>query len=226
MNEQNETKSIVNEITAEKLTELYHEQGLTLAQTAKAVGVSVPTVRVRMAEFGIDVRSRGGAGGRKKIVISKEKLTELYHEQGLTLQEVADKCGVSLPTVRARMEEHGVDVRSPGRSTGSKLVELDEQQLTELYHEQGLTLAETAEALNVSPGTVRNRMLEFGIDTRPPGRQAASDQPPATPEPEFTQDDVPYNKLRQIAKELGIDTTGKKAEIFERVVAAKAQLRA
>lgn len=43
-----------------------------------------------------------------------ERLEELYHEEGLTSEEVGERLGCSGPTVRKHMEEHGIERRDSG----------------------------------------------------------------------------------------------------------------
>lgn len=51
------------------------------------------------------------------IWYEKERLTELYHDRGLTLKEIAKKVGVSITTVHRKMKQAQVETNGPGIRT-------------------------------------------------------------------------------------------------------------
>lgn len=51
----------------------------------------------------------------------EETLRQLYHEEGMTLQEVGDELGCSHATVKDWMERHGVPIRSQSEANQGKV---------------------------------------------------------------------------------------------------------
>jgi len=46
-------------------------------------------------------------------------LSKLYHEEGLTIQQVADKCNVARGTIQYHMDKHDIKARRHGGSHGA-----------------------------------------------------------------------------------------------------------
>jgi transposase len=118
-----------------------------------------------MREHGIPRRDNGE---RRRIDLGgEETLRGLYIEQGMNIQEIAEKLDVSYATVQERMEEHGIPRRSRGKYKRADLG--GEEHLRELYIEQEMTSTEIGEDFGVSKKTVLNRMEEYGIQRRNSG---------------------------------------------------------
>lgn len=93
-----------------------------------------------------------------------ETLHELYHTQGLTMEEVASELGCSKTTVHNWLQNHGIATRKGGRKKEGEWD--DEDVLKELYHGKGMSLREVADELGCSDRLIRNRMEDYGIETR------------------------------------------------------------
>lgn len=111
----------------------------------------------------------------EKPLCDQDQLRKLYHEECLSKSEIAEKLGVSTTTVHRRMETYGIDSRSPWEA---RRIDIDESTLIELYVEQEMGLEEVAEELEVSPSTVRKRMVEYGIERRDVGEMQTNTVPP------------------------------------------------
>jgi DNA-directed RNA polymerase specialized sigma subunit len=99
------------------------------------------------------------------IDLNPERLRELYWEQEMTLQEVADECGVSVDTVRDRMRTHDIPRRSRSIDRPEKRL------LVYLYWTEYRTTHEIAEQFDVSQPSVLRWMSEYDIPRRKEGHQ-------------------------------------------------------
>lgn len=100
------------------------------------------------------------------VVVSRpnnRSLASTYRRRG-TVAAVADDLGVSFETARQWLLAAGVELRAPGRPClDPGKVQVDE--IIKRYR-QGESFATIAASLNVSPNTIRNRLIEAGIPLR------------------------------------------------------------
>nr|MBA3532667.1 hypothetical protein [Ardenticatenales bacterium] len=142
------------EIARETLEELYYEQRMTQKEIGAYLGVSEVTVRKRMAELNLETRGN--------VEIPREELERLYYEEGWTQEQIAQEFGVAITTISYRMAKYGMEARHVGKYR----VEIPREALEKLYYEAGLTHAQIGEKFGVSGATIRNRMIEFGMESR------------------------------------------------------------
>ncbi|WP_226043435.1 hypothetical protein [Natrinema sp. DC36] len=99
-------------------------------------------------------------------------LRELYHDERLTISDVADELGCANSTVSRWMDHHEIERRSPndyedGSIGTRKEGEWDDPEALErLYHEEDLTCSEIAQDVfdgSVSRETIRTRLNDFDI---------------------------------------------------------------
>ena len=119
-------------VTREALHDLYVERGLTILETAEALGVGGEYVRKRLRECGIAKRP---GTFRRKSDLSADDLhrlaTELYTD-GLTMAQVGEELGVSVTTVAHALHEAQVPVRPSGVAHGTGEVR-ERRLLKDLY---------------------------------------------------------------------------------------------
>ena len=151
----------------DELKELYWDQELTLAEIADDLGVSSMTVYRAMVGCGIDRRTTAGA--RKRVRLDCDEVNELYWDEGLTLEGVAEQVGHSSSLVHREMVRCGIPRRNPGRAKGEHRIQLHCDELNELYWDDGLTLREIGGRLGCSSSTIRQVMIRCEIDRRRPG---------------------------------------------------------
>ena len=91
-------------------------------------------------------------------------LAAAYRRRG-SVAAVAGELGVAFETARQWLLAAGVELRHPGRpSPNAERARVDD--LAERYR-RGESVAAIAEAIDVSPNTVRNRLRAAGIQLRP-----------------------------------------------------------
>jgi transposase-like protein len=202
-------------VTRATLEELYVMRGLTVAETARRLGVSTEYLCKRLRDCGIAKRP---GSFRPKVAYRPVELAaraaELYDGTGLTMADIAEMLGVSVSTVRLALHEAGVSVRPggfPHNTAGlpdRRLLEdlyadpevravlvrhdvavqdpagwrrpgpfatfaplpLSGPLLRELYEDVGLSAFHIGLLCGTGSSTVLTRLRHVGIPVRPPGR--------------------------------------------------------
>lgn len=103
----------------DELRALYVEQGMTTTEIAEHYGVGASTVRRALEAIGVDIRPRGPKGSRElpHLEINEQLLRELYLEQKLSIPQIGELYGWGRETIRQRMIEFGIPIRSFSEST-------------------------------------------------------------------------------------------------------------
>jgi len=96
------------------IVQLYETAKLNSREIAAITGVPQRTVRDRLRQYGIRVRSRGGWNREDRRMVPAEILRELYEQLGMTAAEVGAVIGASRKTVLRSAHELGVAVRTGG----------------------------------------------------------------------------------------------------------------
>jgi transposase len=147
------------------LYQRYVEEGKTLREIAKEMGVSAQRVHQLMEQYGIKRRSIG----RRRARLDVEKAKELY-EKGWSLRRIGELFKVSESTVRRCLMEIGVSMRRNGwrKPEDERLFggEEGKRLLWKLYVEKGMSVYEIAAMSHSTPMTVWRRLKEHGIPTR------------------------------------------------------------
>lgn len=81
---------------------------MTVGLTARC---DAQTVLKLVRAAGFQTRSRGGVKKNKASSLPMEQAARLYNA-GLSVQEVADKCGLDRATMTNRLKAFGVEIRS------------------------------------------------------------------------------------------------------------------
>lgn len=92
------------------LRELYQQQGLTTIAIADKFDCASSTIQSWMRRHGIE--RRDGGNPPHPTLLDAGGLRRLYHGEGMSIQEIADKLGCVDRTVLNWMEEHGIETRT------------------------------------------------------------------------------------------------------------------
>jgi len=160
-----------------RLERLYHQQKSTTKEMAEKFGCSRTTVEYWMDKYGIERRDQSDAQIKGSAPYTDaETLRHLYHEQEMTVYEIAERFGRSYNTVLHHFEKHGIERRSAAesrelRGTNPSLPDdaphSDPEWLREKYHDEGLTLAEVADEAGIeSAEAILAQMQHHGIERR------------------------------------------------------------
>ena len=93
------------------------------------------------------------------------ELRRLYEVEGLTLRQIAEHFGVSHQAVHDRLSRMGISMRLRVVRRNS----LDPDVLHRLYVADGLTIAEVAEKLGLTPYFISRELKHHGIPRRRTG---------------------------------------------------------
>lgn len=139
----------------DKIAELYLG-GLSYEATAKAVGCAIDTVKSALARRGIEPR-RSGEGQKATAARQDEERIERirqYREQGMTIQEIGDREGVSRERIRQICFRNGID-------TTTRPLKPEERAAVDDYS-AGASLIEVAEKHGVTRGRLRKWIVQCG----------------------------------------------------------------
>ncbi|GAI37703.1 unnamed protein product, partial [marine sediment metagenome] len=102
--------------------------------------------------------------------VSKETLEDEYLKQRLSLQAMAKVRHCSYRTIRRHLTNCCIPVRTISEASQGKhliISELTPEELSSFYYEKGYSQIDIAEQFGVHEDTIRSRMKEYGIITRP-----------------------------------------------------------
>lgn len=91
----------------EKLKSLYWDENMSLREMGDYFGISANTVKYWMKKLGVERVKKNGARDRKYK--DKNLMEELYINQNLSLEEVADELNASYNTIRKWVHKHGLE---------------------------------------------------------------------------------------------------------------------
>ena len=128
--------------------------------------------------IGKDTRfKKGQVPHNKKLDISKEELTKLYWQEGLSLCEIGKKFGVGRQVIRSYMIKYNIPRRNLSQArqlsvesgrwkSPIRKVFLTKKELYDLYWNQNLSLSRIGKLYRISTNNVLRWMRRYGIKTR------------------------------------------------------------
>jgi transposase len=147
------------------LVEMYCNRGLTLEAMAAELGVSLMTVRRRMAEASISLRneeSRPGRGDQRRRpveILTHRFLTDRYVRRGMTIEQITAETGFHHGTVRYYLHQAGIPVRERGFGPRYRI---EPKELVELRR-QGLSNKQIGQHYGCSKSTVEIALRRYGL---------------------------------------------------------------
>lgn len=172
------------------LRTLYVDRRLTVAQVAAAAGVSTARITAALKRHGIALRKPGWVDGVPPPPITAEQLHQLYVQGGLRIDETAAALATTQTRVRAALHRHQIPIRSERRQLPP--LDLDQQELTDLYVHQRLDDEQIGALHGVPPWRVRQRIRELGVH-----------RPPVDPPRPWRPSAPPVDELRVLYTEQG-----------------------
>lgn len=132
---------------------LHECEGLSTYRIGELVGMDRQRVGRLPARSGVAVRPRG-RGSRRGPAAGQpagDTMATRYAQERLTLLQVAERTGVSPGTVRSRIRDRGVPIRTRGRLSREDRMSIGPEVIRRLYADAGLSSADVGRALGVSP---------------------------------------------------------------------------
>ena len=149
--------------------ELYENRKLSVSEAAEELGCKVSTLRRKMAQWGIRLRTRSEAmrikrakDPQRSIFIPHLELKQLYEDRGLTASEIAERYQCSTGAVLQRLRQYGIPVAPPGKA----VIEISRPDLEALYLAQKLSLRQIAQYYGCDHSTIKNKLEEYGVRRR------------------------------------------------------------
>jgi len=154
-----------------KLKNLYWNQKLSLQHIADLFHVCDGTVLKWMKDYEIPRRS-----SRNKVIYPPpaEELKNLYWNQELSLQKIANRYNVSKATVQKWFKDYNIQKR---KSCNQAINRPPKEELENLYCRQSLNLQQIAMMYEVSESTVTNWFKFYEILRRKPANEISIPQP-------------------------------------------------
>ena len=150
--------------------------GLVADQLAAEVGLPSDAIRERLVSASVLTPSRSYfVVGSPADPLPESLLRDWYAREGFTVAQVAELTGTTPRQVRYRL--------SPGRPGPAARARrsLTKAALTELYLVQRMTTPQIAARAGVSTETVRELLVEYGIDRRRGGTRGPAYLTPTAP---------------------------------------------
>ncbi len=144
----------------EEIVRLYTVKRLGVPEIAQSFSVNTSTIYERLRACGIPIRSKSEA---LRLTLDDDEIVRLYTIERLSLAEVAQQFGVSIPTICSRLEARGIARRSISEAQRLKL---DDNEIERLYIIERLPMAEIARQFGVKAQTILRRLEARGVSRR------------------------------------------------------------
>lgn len=173
---QRKSSSSWSEAEIKQMADLY-ESGWSLEQVGKEFGISRPRVDQLFKRAGVRTRKftftdkYRKTRGRKRKILSKQLLLEVYKIENLPLSRMLEMLGVSTDIFYNSLAFYRIPLLKGG---AVKLTRLSEDILRQLYLEENLSSREIARRLGCARITVKKRLWELGIRKKNKERKAAT----------------------------------------------------
>jgi len=152
-------------LNEENLRRLHCDEDRSVRDIADLLNVSDTHVYRLFKEYGIERRS---SERRPHVavaeVLTKDVLTQLLHEEGLRVREVADRFGCTRGCVYGHMRLHGV--KATARNETHRPAGLNRANVEKWYYSDMETVATIADRLGTAKRTVLRFMDEQGLERR------------------------------------------------------------
>jgi len=135
--------------TKEELEDLYINQRKSNKNIGRNLGVSEPTIRKWMDEYGISIRSSSESKLPKGFVKpTKEELKELYRK--ISVNKIAKNYKISNPTITKWLKDYNISIRRNSNFERIKeIIKPSKEKLEDLYWEQGKSTTNIGRELGV-----------------------------------------------------------------------------
>ena len=140
-------------VNIKKLKRLYIDRNMTIAGTAKALGISSTAVLRRLDSEGVP---------RHRTAVDATELQRLYVDKQMTLQKVGDHFGVTRQAVHSRLIAMGIKPRPRGGGRRP----FDRETLFQSYVVEGLSQDEIHKKYGVSENFIVQELKRLGIEHR------------------------------------------------------------
>ena len=146
----------------ELLRQKYVVEGKSTTTIADEWDCGSTTVSSWLERHGIEKRDRGGHPDDAPWK-QASTLRRLYHEEGLTMPEIADKYDVAYSTINNAFERTGVESHEHGGKPAD-IPYKDRDWLVQKYKKERVLAKELADKCDCHVNTIRYHLRKFGIE--------------------------------------------------------------
>jgi excisionase family DNA binding protein len=164
-------------ICASELKRLYVDERLTLTQCAERLGVVPSTVCTRLRKLGIATRTKRESADafyeKKYPKVTRTILVRLYQDDGLTIDQVAERLGIHRSRVLRLLKRYSIPSRRSGwtpYAASRYSINVDMNVLKSDYEIGRMTTAALARKHGVSQTWIRKTLRQNGVEMRSPHR--------------------------------------------------------
>lgn len=150
---------------------LYLEEGLTMSDIADVLGTSPSTVCTWIGKHDIPVCRRHRDSPEE--LDDPEQLRKMHVENNMSAREIGRELGCGHKTVMRRLREFDIELLESPAAEYPGLE--DEDRLTELHLECGMTAPQIAEKFGCNRGTVLKKLRKYGVPIRRAMRNRPTD---------------------------------------------------
>lgn len=155
-----------NKIDEQLLLKLYNEDLLSIVKCAEILKVSESCVRRRLRKLKIIIRSPGEQLTHRDV--TKERVVDLYSNQGLSIAQCAEKLNKSETFVKNRLKKSDIKIRSviEGLRVFHKTDNITDDAIIDLYENKKMSTYEISAYFNKSPYFARQRLWAIDYPMR------------------------------------------------------------
>ena len=148
------------DIDTELAIDMYVNQGMSLAKIGKIFDVDPNTIRERLKEKNITIKSATQATEKQ---VDIEKIVDMYVNQKINVAEIGKKLNIHRVTVIRKLRSLGVRIQSQREA---HTIELDIVKLEDMYVNQKMSSYKIAEMMGASQWTIMKNLKILGIPRR------------------------------------------------------------
>ena len=151
-----------NDIDDNDIIDMYVNQKLNQNEIARKLNCTPTLISTRLRKNNIKLRKYSGENHNNyNDDLNDDEIIDLYVNQGLNTVEIADKYNTNPNLINHRLNKHGVDT-----SRGlNKRPDLNDDEIIDLYVNQGLSTLKIANKYNTNHSTILYRLNKNGINT-------------------------------------------------------------
>ena len=103
----------------------------------------------------------------RRLLVGEEAALADAYAAGATVEELAERHGCSVTTIREVLQRHGVTLRARGPRNPLA----GQQDEVARNYVAGATVRELVERYGANQRTIRKALADAGVEMRPPGRK-------------------------------------------------------
>ena len=148
------------DIDTELVIDMYVNQKINTREIGKKLNAHQTTVCRILKQLGVKMRTMTEI---KTIELDIEKMVDMYVNQKINTREIGEKLNVHQMTVRRKLKQLGVKIRSKGEA---RTIEVDIVKLEDMYVNQKMSSTKIGEIMGVSAYTIRKKLKILCIPRR------------------------------------------------------------